>query len=181
MSRRGSRGKPNHKGRRRHFTDEEDLKMELEKEKRKEEWRERRGEISSDDEEEKAESNPAQLKEGDSDSASDDDEEAKPTGVQALIEIENPNRVLQKTKKVTEIDDAPAPAQLSRREKEEIAKQQAKLRYQKLQAEGKTDQAKADLARLAIIRKEREMAAKKREEERKAKEAATATKMGKGK
>ena len=33
--------------------------------------------------------------------------------------------------------------------------------------EGKTDEARADLARLALIRKQREEAAKKREEERK--------------
>lgn len=32
---------------------------------------------------------------------------------------------------------------------------------------GKTDQAKADLARLAIIRKQREEAARKKEEEKK--------------
>lgn len=37
----------------------------------------------------------------------------------------------------------------------------------KLHLEGKTDQAKADLARLAIIKKQREEAAKKREELRK--------------
>ena len=56
--------------------------------------------------------------------------------------------------------------QLSRREREEIEKQRAKARYQKLHAEGKTDEAKADLARLAIIRKQREDAEKKRQEER---------------
>lgn len=39
----------------------------------------------------------------------------------------------------------------------------------KLHYEGKTDQAKADLARLAIIRREREEAAKKKEEEKKGK------------
>lgn len=37
----------------------------------------------------------------------------------------------------------------------------------KMHLAGKTDQAKADLARLAIIRKQREEAAKKKEEERK--------------
>ena len=60
--------------------------------------------------------------------------------------------------------EAAAP-QLSRREREEIEKQRAKARYQKLHAEGKTDEAKADLARLAIIRKQREDAEKKRKEE----------------
>ena len=44
-----------------------------------------------------------------------------------------------------------------------MAKQQAQARYQKLHAEGKTDEAKSDLARLAIIRKQREDAKLKRE------------------
>lgn len=39
----------------------------------------------------------------------------------------------------------------------------------KMHLAGKTDQAKADLARLAIIRKQREEAAKKKEEEKKGK------------
>lgn len=43
------------------------------------------------------------------------------------------------------------------------------MRERKLQAEGKTDQARSDLARLAIIRKQREEAARKREEEKKGK------------
>lgn len=60
--------------------------------------------------------------------------------------------------------------ELSRREREEIEKQKAKERYQKLHAEGKTDQAKADLARLAAIREKREQEAIKRREENKAKE-----------
>ena len=50
--------------------------------------------------------------------------------------------------------------------REAIEKEQARLRYQKLQAEGKTDEARADLARLAIIRKQREESAKKKEEEK---------------
>ena len=39
--------------------------------------------------------------------------------------------------------------------------------FQKMHAAGKTEEARADLARLAIIRKQREEAAKKREEEQK--------------
>jgi hypothetical protein len=39
----------------------------------------------------------------------------------------------------------------------------AKERYWKLQEAGKTDQARADLARLSIIRKEREEKAKQRQ------------------
>ena len=48
-----------------------------------------------------------------------------------------------------------------------MEKQRAKEHYQKLHQAGKTDEARADLARLALIRKQREDAAKKRDEERK--------------
>lgn len=87
-----------------------------------------------------------------------------------MIEIENPNRIAQKAKKVTDIE-LEGPRQLSRKEREEIEKQKAKERYMKMHLAGKTDQAKADLARLAIIKKQREEAARKKEEERKSKEA----------
>lgn len=51
--------------------------------------------------------------------------------------------------------------------REEIERQKAKAHYMKLHLAGKTDQAKADLARLAIIKREREEAAKKKEAEKK--------------
>ena len=59
--------------------------------------------------------------------------------------------------------------QMSRREKEAIAKEKARQAYFKAQMEGKTDQARADLARLALIRKQREEAAAKRQAEQQAK------------
>lgn len=61
--------------------------------------------------------------------------------------------------------DGGAKPQLSRREREEIEKQRAQAHYQKLHAEGKTEQARADLARLAIIKQQREEAKKRREAE----------------
>ena len=48
--------------------------------------------------------------------------------------------------------------------REEIEKQQAKAHYAKMHSEGKTEEARADLARLAIIRQQRADAAKKKEE-----------------
>ncbi|CRK92077.1 CLUMA_CG005674, isoform A [Clunio marinus] len=58
----------------------------------------------------------------------------------------------------------PAPTgELSRREREEIEKQKKQANYQKLHAQGKTEQARADLARLAIIKQQREEAARQRE------------------
>ncbi|KAF2629954.1 hypothetical protein BU25DRAFT_408551 [Macroventuria anomochaeta] len=61
-------------------------------------------------------------------------------------------------------------SQLSRREREALEKQQAKERYDKLHAEGKTDQARADLERLKLVkeRREAEAARKKAEAEERA-------------
>lgn len=46
--------------------------------------------------------------------------------------------------------------------REAAEKEAAQARYWKLHQEGKTDQAKADMARLAVIRKKREEAAAQR-------------------
>ncbi|XP_036409030.1 pdgfa associated protein 1b isoform X1 [Megalops cyprinoides] len=158
--------KGGHKGRMRTYTSPEeiDAQMKAEKERKRQ------------DEEEGAALNDSQTEEKIPKSDSEDSEEEasqKRKGVEGLIDIENPNRVMQKTKKVTDLE-LEGPRQLSRREREEIEKQKAKERYMKMHLAGKTDQAKADLARLAIIRKQREEAARKKEEERKAKEAAAA-------
>lgn len=176
MSRRGGRGKTHHKGRRRHFTDAEELQMEMEREKRRQEWREKKEGDGSDEEGATAEK-PEASSEEESDS---EEEQVKPKGVSGLIEIENPNRVTSKTKKASELtNDDSSTVQLSRREREEIERQRTAVRTRKLQEEGKTDQARADLARLAVIRRQREEAARKKEEQKKAKEAADAVKNAK--
>jgi len=112
--------------------------------------------------------------------SSDEDEDKKRKGAEGLIEVANPNLAVKKNKKVSQLDAAASEKQekpqLSRREREEIEKQRAKARYQKLHAEGKTDEARADLARLAIIRKQREEAAAKREAEKMAKDNAAKSK-----
>lgn len=61
-------------------------------------------------------------------------------------------------------------SQLSRREREALQAQQSKERYEKMHAEGKTDQARADLERLALVkeRREAEAARKKAEAEERA-------------
>jgi hypothetical protein len=61
-------------------------------------------------------------------------------------------------------------SQLSRREREAFQAQQSKERYEKLHAEGKTEQARADLERLALVkeRREAESARKKAEAEERA-------------
>ncbi|XP_017271540.1 pdgfa associated protein 1a [Kryptolebias marmoratus] len=148
-------GKKGHKGRGKQFSNPEEIDRQMRAQKELEE-------------------NPGAEKgssESEEESSSDDESETKKrSGVEGLIEIENPNRVSQKSKKVAEVDVS-APRELSRREREEIEKQKSKERYMKLHMEGKTEQARADLARLAIIKKQREEAAKKRDELRKEKEA----------
>lgn len=161
--------KGGHKGRMRTYTSPEeiDAQMKAEKERKRQEQEGEgvEGAAQNEDVEEK-------LPGSGSDDSDDDSSQKKRGGVEGLIEIENPNRAAQKSKKVTQIE-FDEPKQLSRREREEIEKQKAKERYMKMHLAGKTDQAKADLARLAIIRKQREDAARKKEEEKKAKEGAS--------
>ncbi|XP_066563373.1 pdgfa associated protein 1a [Amia ocellicauda] len=150
-------GKKGHKGRGKQFSNPEEIDRQMRAEREKEANGGVAPESASNSEEE----------------SSDEDYDHKKKGVEGLIEIENPNRVTQKSKKVAEVD-VTAPKELSRREREEIEKQRAKERYMKLHLEGKTEQARADLARLAIIKKQREDAARKREDLRKAREEAEA-------
>ncbi|CAM6097648.1 unnamed protein product [Calypogeia fissa] len=108
--------------------------------------------------------------EEESEEEEEDDENVKKKGAQGVIEIENPNLVKAKNIKAKDVD-LDRPAELSRREREELEKQRAHERYLKLQEQGKTEQSKKDLERLALIRQQRLEAAKKREEEKAAKEA----------
>ncbi|XP_046405532.1 28 kDa heat- and acid-stable phosphoprotein-like [Ischnura elegans] len=166
------RGKfASHKGKHRHFTNPEEIEEQMKREEKAREWRERKGEESSGEEGSGAE------EESSSEEESDEEEEAKAKGVESLIEIHNPNRVQKKLKKVTDVDpnDTTKP-ELSRKEREALEAERAQANYQRLHAKGKTEEARADLARLAIIKKQREEAAKRREEERMSKEAAKQTK-----
>ncbi|KAJ3799547.1 casein kinase substrate phosphoprotein PP28-domain-containing protein [Lentinula aff. detonsa] len=79
----------------------------------------------------------------------------------------NPNHVKNKMN----ISDLSAPRALSRKEREAKEKKEAQDKYWKLHVAGKTDQAKADLSRLAKIRADREAAAAKRKAEAEAKKA----------
>lgn len=134
------KAKGGHKGRARKFTSVDELKTQSND---MDSWREKkRAEESSSDEE----------------SSSEDEGKGE-----AVIEVNNPNHVANKTKKLSQLGDLDkAKPELSRREREEIQKAEAKRRYEQMHAAGKTDEARADLARLAIIRKEREEAAERR-------------------
>ncbi|KAL3740006.1 hypothetical protein ACJRO7_021309 [Eucalyptus globulus] len=95
-------------------------------------------------------------------------ETEKRKGTESVIQIENPNLVKAKNLKAKDADvSLYSPGYLLA---EEIEKQKAHERYMRLQEQGKTEQAKKDLERLALIRQQRAEAAKKREEEKAAKE-----------
>lgn len=187
MARGRSRG---HKGGRKQFSNPDQIKEDLAKQEEKRRWREAHPDSESESESEeevrpvrgagrrgkeaaKEESSSSSAEE---ESSSSEDEGAKKKGVAGMIEIENPNRVKKTMKKVSQLDDVSAKPQLSRREREEIEKAKAKAHYQKQHAAGKTEEARADLARLAIIRKQREEAAAKKEKEKADKEAAAKAK-----
>ena len=119
---------------------------------------------------EEAEADPDVENESEEESGDESGEEVeKRKGTQGIIEIENPNLVKPKTTKAREVD-LEKTTELSRREREEIEKQQSHERYMRMQEQGKTEQAKKDLERLAMIRQQRADAARKREEEKAAKE-----------
>ncbi|KAF9436128.1 heat- and acid-stable phosphoprotein [Entomortierella beljakovae] len=89
-------------------------------------------------------------------------------------EIANPNR--SSNNRILKASDLTAPMEMSRKEREAAEKEAAKQKYWKLHQEGKTDQAKADMARLAVIRQKREEAAAQRLAEAQAREEAAAAK-----
>ncbi|KAJ3300999.1 heat- and acid-stable phosphoprotein [Blyttiomyces sp. JEL0837] len=93
----------------------------------------------------------------------------------AKFESMNINRAAAKNVKASELstsEDIP----MSRREREALEKERAKAAFWKAQMEGKTEQARNDLARLAIIKKQREEAARKKAEELAAKSTASGAK-----
>ncbi|KIL65417.1 hypothetical protein M378DRAFT_162035 [Amanita muscaria Koide BX008] len=95
----------------------------------------------------------------------EDEEEEDP-------DLINPNHV---QKKLT-ISDLNNTRELTRREKEQKEKADAKDKYWKLHVQGKTQEAQSDLARLAKIRAERDAAQAKRKAEAEAKAADIETK-----
>lgn len=184
--------KKNYKGGHKHFTDPNEIKAREEKERKEKEWRRQRGIESESDEEDKEKDKgasasggsywstgatrdgvtadgapaPGDLPPSGSESESESDEEVKPKGLSHLIQTENPNHIQQKSKKVSELDTGDGKPQLTRKEREEIQKQQAKANYMKAHLAGKTEEAQSDLARLALIRKQREEAAAKKAAEK---------------
>jgi len=159
-------------------------------------WRQEKGEGDEEDEEddEEEDSDEDSEEEDDDDISkmtptlrigppSDDEEEAAAVAAaskkndksKASVEESgagNLNRQGNKQMSISSLGKTPA-TELSRREREALEKKQAQERYWKLHEQGKTEQARNDLARLALIRQEREAKAKQRvaETEQKKQEA----------
>jgi predicted acetyltransferase len=94
--------------------------------------------------------------------SSDEDDMPKSKGVEGLIKINNPNRVAP-WKKIEDVD-VNEKVILSKKQKNALQKQKNREVYQKKHEAWQTDQARKDLARLAIVKREREEAALKRKE-----------------
>lgn len=183
----------NHKGRHRHFSMPEEMEKQMNE---TDESSEEESGSESEDENEpvaggskarniassKSKKPPSSKKVGahkgrsSDDSDEDDDDEndgaegrdsGMKKGVAGLIKINNPNRQIKKLANKVEGVSLESKAELSSSDRKQLEKQRAQREYQKLHAEGKTFQAKADLARLALIRQQREEAAAKREAEKK--------------
>jgi len=167
---------------------EEIAKRDNLEEKKRVERKARRGsdsEDSSDDEDDKKKKGEdsdgiAFDEEDEEDEESEEEVEkvVKAKGVTDFINFEGAGNVNKtkvsniKAKDMKLGEDAPKP-EMSRREREEHEKVRAKAAYERKQAKGETDEAKADLARLTEVRKRRALAAeaKKAEAEAAAKEA----------
>lgn len=96
----------------------------------------------------------------DSESEEDDDMPVNPNHSKAARNMTKaqPDPVEEVTEGVKNVNVA-----MSRKERESMEAQQAKERYRKLHEAGKTDEAKADLARLRLIREKREAEAARKQ------------------
>lgn len=163
------KGKPigkGHKGQHRRFTDFEEIEAQQQRLAKQAEWRKQRGDDEEDEnEDEEEEEDESDEEESEEESEGSEEEESKPKGVESLIEVHNPNRAVKKAApEVKAGTSTAAKPEMSRREREE-AERQRKAATVNL----KSEQARQDLARLALIKQQRETARLKREAELKAK------------
>ena len=100
-----------------------------------------------------------------SDSDEDEDDADMPANPNHSRKARNQTKVPATVKEATEAVEklSVAPGAPSRREREAMEAAAAKERYRKLHEAGKTDEAKADLARLKLIREKREAEAARKQ------------------
>ncbi|KAK6208945.1 hypothetical protein LQW54_006693 [Pestalotiopsis sp. IQ-011] len=108
----------------------------------------------------------------DSEEESDDDMPANPNHSKAARNMaKTPRPVEEVTEGVKKLSTTTSTAGMSRKERESMEAAQAKERYRKLHEAGKTDEAKADMARLKIIKEKREAEAARKQAEKEEREA----------
>ncbi|KAF4640336.1 hypothetical protein TGRH88_042610 [Toxoplasma gondii] len=158
------RGKPRGgRGARRVATFEEVMERNAMLERR--ETREEEASSEEEEEDEEEEEEPTKFKrpldflrqrmKEDGDDSEEEEEELSINLGSMRLSTANPNRDRRAIEKTGVVE-------LSRREREELERQRRQRIYEKLHAEGKTAEAKADLARLAEVRRRREEAARLR-------------------
>eukprot|EP00037_Helgoeca_nana_P002834 m.36502 g.36502 ORF g.36502 m.36502 type:complete len:244 (-) comp12861_c0_seq1:1414-2145(-) len=156
----GGRGRSTHKGRMRQFTsgpNDEDA----EKAEKKAAWNAKHGktedgedDIDEEDEEEEGAASAKPKK---------NSKPAKAVKVdQYGIPITDSEGSSEEDEEEEEDAAAAAPV-LTRREREEVEKQESDRKYQSLHAAGKTEESREDMARLKLIREKRAEAKEKRE------------------
>lgn len=172
---------------------EEIAKREALEEKKKLDRRARRGSDSEEDKKAKKKDSKQEYSDSDSEdffSRSDDNDNdeseseeeqeekiQKSKGVSDFITFEgagnvNKTKVANVKAKDVKVGEQAPKVELSRREREELDKEKARAAYAKKHAAGETDEAKADLARLAEVRKRRAAAAEAKKAEAAAQEEA---------
>ncbi|KAI0016349.1 hypothetical protein F4780DRAFT_759849 [Xylariomycetidae sp. FL0641] len=106
-----------------------------------------------------------------SEEESDDDDDAD-AGMPANPNHSKASRNMAKAPAtgVEEVTEGVKKVAMSRKERETVEAAQAKERYRRLHEAGKTDEAKADLARLKLIREKREADAARKQAEKEEKE-----------
>lgn len=105
--------------------------------------------------------------EGEDDEGGWAEKEYKPKGVEALIEVDNPNKAPVKMMKMKDLDSS-EPVQMTRKEREEKEKAEKAAAYRKRHEAGLTDEYKRDMAKLAEVKARREAAAAKAAAEKEA-------------
>ncbi|KAI2469115.1 hypothetical protein F4781DRAFT_431633 [Annulohypoxylon bovei var. microspora] len=119
-----------------------------------------------------AKKNKPQVGDMPSDSESEDDEdEGMPVNPNHSKAARNQTKVQPKPDGVEEATEGVQKLAMSRKERESMEAQIAKEKYRKLHEAGKTDEAKADLARLRLIREKRDAEAARKQAEKEEREA----------
>ncbi|KAI1458636.1 hypothetical protein F4805DRAFT_456664 [Annulohypoxylon moriforme] len=115
---------------------------------------------------------PVQVGDMPTDSEEEEDEDdGMPINPNHSKAARNQAKAPPKSDGVEEATEGVQKLAMSRKERESMEAQQAKERYRKLHEAGKTDEAKADLARLKLIREKRDAEAARKQAEKEEREA----------